>query len=228
MLPVSSEDPQPPHFLSALSEDERSRFRAAGRTRVFAKGEAVFHEADDAGGVIAIISGRVKVCVAGVGGREVVLRIPGPGELVGELSAIANRPRTATVTAVDRVEAIAVRADDFRRFLLENPRVSPLVFEHVTTLLAEADRQRIDFATRDVTARIASRLIELTQTSGEPELDGVRITLPLSQEELAAWAGASREAVARSLHLLRGLGWIETRRREIKVLNVDALRGLVQ
>jgi DNA-binding GntR family transcriptional regulator len=49
----------------------------------------------------------------------------------------------------------------------------------------------------------------------------------MSQEELAAWSGASREAVARSLHLLRELGWIETRRREIKVLDVDALRGLV-
>ena len=97
----------------------------------------------------------------------------------------------------------------------------------MATLLADADRQRVDFATRDVTARIAGRLAELTETSGEAEEGGVRITLPMSQEELAAWSGASREAVARSLHLLRELGWIETRRREIKVLDVDALRGLV-
>jgi CRP-like cAMP-binding protein len=188
----------------------------------------IFREADDPGGVILIVSGRVKVCVTGVGGREVVLKLPGPGELVGELSAVADRPRSATVTAVDQVDAIAVRAGDFRRFVLENPRVAPLVFDHVVASLAEADRQRVDFATRDVTARIAGRLIELAATDGDRQPDGVRITLPLSQEDLAAWAGASREAVARSLHLLRELGWIETRRREIKVLNVEALRTLVQ
>ena len=220
---------RPDDFLASLTDEERSALRAAGRVRRFSKGEAIFHEGDDPGGVVAVLTGTVKVSVIGVGGREVVLRFPGPGELVGELAAVGDRPRTATVTAVDDVEAIAVRATDFRRFVLEHPRVAPLVFEHVAALLAEADRQRIDFATRDVTARIAGRLIELAETVGEPGPgEGVRITLPLSQEELAAWSGASREAVARSLHLLRELGWIETRRREIKVLNMDAMRGLVQ
>ena len=215
-------------FRAALSAEEQAAFVALGRDRRFARGEVIFREGDDPGGVILIVSGRVKVCITGVGGREVVLKLPGPGELVGELSAIADRPRSATVTAVDEVSAIAVRAGDFRRFVLENPRVAPLVLDHVVASLAEADRQRVDFATRDVTARLAGRLLELAATDGDRQPDGVRITLPLSQEDLAAWAGASREAVARSLHLLRELGWIETRRREIKVLNVEALRTLVQ
>ena len=58
-------------------------------------------------------------------------------------------------------------------------------------------------------------------------LQQLRASGGLSQDELAAWSGASREAVARSLHMLRELGWIETRRREIRVLDVDALRGLI-
>jgi CRP/FNR family cyclic AMP-dependent transcriptional regulator len=78
-----------------------------------------------------------------------------------------------------------------------------------------------------VTARVAGRLVELAETAGDADPPGIRITLPLSQDELAAWTGSSREAVARSLHLLRELGWIETRRREIKVLNADGLRSLL-
>jgi CRP-like cAMP-binding protein len=218
---------KPIDFLSALTDGELADFRAAGRVRRFAKGETLFHEGDDPGGVIAIVRGRVKVWMAGVGGREVVLRFPAAGELIGELAAMAGRPRTATVTAVDGVEAIAMRVPEFQRFVSEHPRVAPLVFERVAALLAEADRQLVDFATRDVTARVASCLIELAQDAGEPDSGGVRITLPLSQDELGAWAGASREAVARSLHLLRELGWIETRRREIKVLSVEGLRSLV-
>lgn len=224
---MSHFDQKPFDFISALTEDEFAALRAAGRLRRFGKGELVFHEGDDPGGVLAIISGRVKVSVTGQGGRDVVVRFPAAGELVGELAAVAGRPRMATVTAVDQVEAIAVRPDDFRRFVSDHPRVAPLVFERVAALLAEANRQLVDFATRDVTGRIAGRLLELADQTGEVEGSAVRITLPLSQDELAAWAGASREAVARSLHLLRELGWIETRRREIKVLNLDGLRGLV-
>lgn len=214
-------------FLSALTEDELAEFRAMGRVRRFAKGEAVFREGDDPGGVVAIVSGRVKVWVTGVGGREVVLGFPAAGELIGELAAMAGRPRAATVTAMDQVELIAMRAAEFQRFVSEHPRVAPLVFERVAALLADADRQLVDFATRDVTARVASCLIELAEDAGEPDAGGVRITLPISQDELGAWAGASREAVARSLHLLRELGWIETRRREIRVLSVEGLRSLV-
>jgi CRP-like cAMP-binding protein len=215
-------------FLGVLTDAERAAFRAAGRVRRFAKGEAIFHEGDDAGGVVAVITGTLKVSLIGVGGREVVLRFAGPGELIGELAAVSDRPRTADVTAVDEVEAISVRAADFRRLAFEHPRIAELVFENVAALLAEADRQRVDFATRDVTARIAGRLVELAETSGAPEDGGVRITLPLSQDELAAWSGASREAVARSLHMLRGLRWIETGRREIRVLDIEALRSLVR
>ena len=214
-------------FIGALNEEERAAFRAAGHPRRFAKGEAIFHQGDDPGGVVAVLSGTLKVSLIGVGGREVVLRFSGAGELVGVLAAVGNRPRTANVTAVEPVEAILVRAADFRRIALEHPRIGELVFDQVAELLAEADRQRVDFATRDVTARIAGRLLELAETTGELGPDGIRITLPLSQDELAAWSGASREAVARSLHLLRELGWIETGRREIKVLDVDSLRGLV-
>ncbi len=216
----------PLDFLGALTESERAALVAAGRACRYARGEAIFHEGDDPGGVIAITRGRAKVAAAGVGGREVVLRFAGEGELLGELSAIAGRPRTATITALDDLETVALRRADFGRFVEEHPRVAPLVFERLAVLLAEADRQLVNFATRDVTARIAGRLVELAETSGEPADGGVRITLPLSQDELGAWAGASREAVARSLHLLRELGWIETGRREIRVLNADGLRTL--
>jgi CRP/FNR family cyclic AMP-dependent transcriptional regulator len=220
-------DAKPIAFLSALSPEELATFRELGKVRSFRKGEAIFREGDDPGGVIVIVSGRAKVAIGGVGGREVVLAFPGPGELIGEPSATAGRTRTATVAAVERVEAIAMRGDQFRRFVSAHPRVASLVLEHVATLLGEADRQRIDLATRDVTARIANRLVDLANEAGEPGAGGVRITLPLSQEELAAWTGASREAVARSLHLLRELGWVETGRREIRVLNAEALRTLV-
>jgi CRP/FNR family transcriptional regulator, cyclic AMP receptor protein len=72
--------------------------------------------------------------------------------------------------------------------------------------------------------RVAHRLLELCDRFGDLEDGSVRIALPLSQEELAGWTGSSIESVGRALHTMRALHWITTRRREIRVLDVDALR----
>ena len=170
-------------FLAELSPDELSGFRAAGRTRRFGQGETVFREGDDAGGVMAIVSGRMKVSVAGVGGREVVLQFPGPGDLVGELSPIFRRPRSASVVAMGDVEVIAMPAEGFRRFIADHPRVAMLIFDHVASLLSVADRQRVDLATRDVTGRVAARLLELADEADVNANGPSTLSLALSQDE---------------------------------------------
>jgi hypothetical protein len=68
------------------------------------------------------------------------------------------------------------------------------------------------------------RLVELAERFGERTGDAFRITLPLSQQELAGWTGASREAVSKALYQLRSPGYIETARRGITVLDIAALR----
>jgi CRP/FNR family transcriptional regulator, cyclic AMP receptor protein len=227
--PIRSPAPaRPPRtFLSALNPPERAAFVAAGRDRHFADGETIMRQGDPAAGVLAIVSGRVKVSVVGAGGREVVLQFPGSGALIGELATLSGGSRAATVTAVGDVDTLELSAVDFRRFISGHPRVAGLVVEHVTSLLAEADRQLVDMATRDVTGRVAARLLELADQADASSQNTVRISLALTQDELAAWTGASREAVAKALQQLRELGWVQTGRREITVLDRAALRRLV-
>ena len=72
--------------------------------------------------------------------------------------------------------------------------------------------------------RVARRLLELGERFGVPEEGRIEIELPLSQEELAAWTGSSREAVSKALQLLRSVGIVETGRKHVTLLDVDALR----
>jgi len=91
--------------------------------------------------------------------------------------------------------------------------------------LRYADSQQTQFATHDVVGRVAQRLIELGERFGEPGANGsIEIALPLSQEELASWTGASREAVSKALQLLRSVHIVATGRKHITVLDPDALR----
>jgi CRP/FNR family cyclic AMP-dependent transcriptional regulator len=82
----------------------------------------------------------------------------------------------------------------------------------------------VEFGTSDTIGRVAARLVELAERYGRPSEHGVRIDLPITQEELASWVGSSREGVNKALHTLRGLHWVETERRSITVLDVEALR----
>jgi CRP/FNR family transcriptional regulator, cyclic AMP receptor protein len=213
-------------FLDWLTDDERADLRSRGIARRFPRGATVFHEGEVPGKVVVITSGRVKVTADTEDGREVVLSFKGPGELLGEVSALDGGPRSATVTTLEPVEALVLPLADFHSFLEHNRRVSVGLLHVVCARLRDADRQRIEFAAYDTVGRVARRLVELSERFGEQGEDGVDITLPISQEELANWAASSREAVTKALHLMRELGWIETQRRRITVREPDALRRL--
>jgi CRP/FNR family cyclic AMP-dependent transcriptional regulator len=212
-------------FLGVLSAPERDALEERASRRRHTRGAVLFHEHDDSDRIVVVLSGRVKVSTVTEDGREVVLAFRGPGDLVGELSAIDRRPRSATVSAVEPVEALTLAASEFRAFLHAHPRVALLLLEMLTRRLRDADRKRVEFAAHDTVGRVSARLVELAEAHGRPAGGGVEITLPLSQEELAGWTGASREAVGKALQLMRGLGWVATQRRRITVLDLEALRA---
>jgi len=210
-------------FLDELDPAERSDLEALGTVRRYPRGDVLFHEGDDAGAVVVLLDGRVKAAV-NRDSREVILAFPGPGELLGELSAVDGRPRSGTVRAVDDVEALVIPGSAFRAFLERRPRVALVLLRSVTARLRASDRQRVDYAVNDVVVRVAVRLVELCDRFGAERDGHVDTGLAISQDELAAWAGASREAVAKAMGILRSLGWVQTERRRVVVLDLAALR----
>lgn len=213
-----------PERPSPLTPAELESFRAAGRKRRFRRGARLFHEGDSPIGVYLIESGSVKISYFTDDGREVLLAVRGAGELLGEMSAIDGEPLSATASAMDTVDVIVVPADDFHAFVQANPRFALSLLQMLSRRLRDADRKRIEFSAYDTVGRVARRLIELAERFGEQAGNGLRITLPLSQQELAGWTGASREAVSKALASLKSRGWIETHRRGITVISPDALR----
>lgn len=202
-------------FLGALSEDELLSLRREGRRRRFPRHTTIFREGETSDHAIVVISGRVKVSSLTDDGREVVYSVLGEGELLGELSALDGLPRSASVVALAPVEALVLTTDQLERFLVRHPRLTVTLLRTLSHRLRDSDRRRAEFSS-DTPGRLARLIVELAERFGG--------TIPLSQEELAGWVGASRETVARALRLLRARGWIATRRRAIDVIDVAALR----
>ena len=230
---MSAETTSPGPFFAALTEADAQDLRALGRVRAYDTGDVIFHQGDDAGGVHILLAGHVKVTTATPNGREAILALRGPGDLVGELASITRATRSSAVRALERVETLAIAASDFRRFLDTHPNASMNLVLMLIERLQSSDVGRLEYASHDVVGRVACRLVELCERFGAPAAalrpeagggEAIEVTLSLSQEELAAWTASSREAVAKAMRLLRELGWIETRRRRVVVRDLAALR----
>ena len=213
-------------LLALLSAEEAADLHAVGRVQRFAKGARLLSERQVGDRVMVLLAGRVKIVGVNATGRDVVFDFRVAGELVGELSAIDGAPRSGSVEALERVEALTILAPDFLAFFERHPRVMLHVMRMLCGRLRDADRKLSEFAAADSTGRVAARLLELAERFGEGGPDGtIIIELPLTQEELAGWTGSSREAVARALQTMRELGWVHTARRRITICDQAALRA---
>jgi CRP-like cAMP-binding protein len=223
--PAPATPPPTREFFDQLSPDEAVALERAGRRRDYRRGAVLMREADRSDWVLVLRAGRVKVAVDTTSGTEVVLAVRGPGALLGELSALDREPRSATVTALEPVTALLVRVADFEAFLQAHGRVAYLLMRTVIGRLRDADRKRIEFGAHDTIGRVAARLVEMAERFGQPTSGGqLKIALPFSQDELAGWIGASREAVSKALGVLRSAGTIRTSRMSVVVRDLPDLR----
>jgi len=208
-----------------LSEPDRVALGKLGGRRRFARGQRLMHQGEPGDRVLILQHGHVKATFVEPDGKEIVLSFRGPGDVLGELSFARAEPRSSNVVAIEPVEAQALSASEFRSFLLRTPSAALALIDVIGRRFRDANRARIRFGASDTLGRVASRLVELCERYGEPADDGVAISLPLTQEDLAGWTGSSRAAVAEALRTMRELGWIETARRRIVVLDLDAVRA---
>lgn len=213
-----------PEFWSLLTTDEAADFERHSHRRDWRRGAVIFREADPSDSVVVLRTGRVKASSYTAGGVEVVLAVRGPGALLGELSSIDRGQRSATITTLEPVTALMMPLADFEKYLETHGRVAFLLMRILTEKLRDADRKRIEFGAYDTTGRVAARLVELAERFGRPVAEGIKIDLPISQDELAGWIGASREAVSKALGVLRSSGWIRTSRLSFTVRDLPALR----
>ena len=212
-------------FCARLEAADAASLAGLGRGRTFRPRSVLFFEGDEAHEVVIVRSGQVKVSAVGLDGREVVLDVLGPEEILGELSAIDGGRRSATATALTQISVTLIEIERFRAFVSERPAVAVELLRAVT----RAPARHVPPPGRVRHRRwLGSGMRPPCRSHGQiwaPRQIGIAVTAPLSQQEIGSWAGLSREAVVKALHALRCLGWIETHGRTITVADPAAVRG---
>ena len=210
----------------ALGDDDLTALIAASRTvRAGARQLLLRAEEDRA---LLLLAGTAKASLVRADGAEVITELIGPGYAANLGVVLADSRTGRDISSLEPVDALSVNGRDLRHLVSTRTGVTSACLRTVLAQYAAADADRIRFAGTCIPQRVANRLVDLATGWGVADGDAVRITLPLTQGELGAWSGASRESVAKVLHTMRADGIIATGRRTFTVLDLPGLRRRCQ
>lgn len=197
-------------------------------TNYYKKGQVLFYEGNQAFGLYCIFSGRVKLYKSGADGKQQIVRIAGPGDLLGYRSLFADEPYTVNAEALEDATICCVDKNAFFPLLSKNPPLALNIIKKLSKELRETEDLATSIATRSVRERMAELLLILKEAYGKPGKKGIRIDLELSREDLAEMIGITQETAIRLLSEFRQDGLIDVKEREITILNPKALLNTAQ
>lgn len=196
-----------------------------GTTRRFRTGDYLVRRDDPTTAIVAVVSGLCKVVDVDADGQEVIVAVRGPGDVIGETSALLGGTRTASVIALQSMRAVMVARHEFDAYLDGSAAAGRRVATMLAQRVVETNRPAMA-AHRMVQLRLADRLHLLAERFGEHTEAGIELHSPLTHDDLASWVGASRAVVTRAMGTLREHGLIDFGRGWIRVLDIEGLRSV--
>jgi CRP/FNR family cyclic AMP-dependent transcriptional regulator len=172
----------------------------------------LIHDGDVGDSLYIILSGRVKVYASNEEGKEVVIDFHGPGEYVGEMS-LDGAPRSASVVTMEPTTCAIVNRTQFREFLLSNPDFALHLIEKLIHRVRVATENVKSLALSDV----YGRLVRLLNTLAQPANGGWIVPEKLTQQEIAARVGASRDMIGKLIKDLTAGGYLSVEDRTITI-----------
>jgi CRP-like cAMP-binding protein len=208
--------------FAPLSPTERHELALRMRPRHFARNEVVFHRDDPGGHVFLIASGTVKISVQEESGQEVVVALARGGDVFGELALFDDGPRSATVTALTETVAYALAKSDFTSVVERNPAAMRQLLATLARRIRRSTGHIEDLVFLDLPGRVAKFLVDQNELSGSTGV--VRLT----QEDVAAFVGATRVATNRVLVELERRGLVRLGRGHIDLVDPEKLKNEVR
>jgi CRP/FNR family cyclic AMP-dependent transcriptional regulator len=213
--------------FSGFSSEAQARYAAIAPEISRARGEFLFTEEEAPKLVFVICSGKIKLSVSSREGRTAILRIAGPGEVLGISAVMSGTPHETSAEAVELCRVRAIHVSDFLRFLQDYPEAAA----EATTCLLREYRIVLNNVCRlalpnTAAGRLASLLLEWLGPRRANAAGERRLIVTLTQEEIASMTNTSRETVSRVLHQFQRDKWISIKGASVTILQPQALEQL--
>ncbi len=214
-------------LFSNLSEQEFAFLTSRLVQRGYSSGELIFNEGDACIGLYVVQSGAVRIFKGSAGGREQVLSIDGPGSSIAELPVFDGGNYPASAQAVGDSTLLFFSRQDFQALCVQHPEVALKVLRVVGARLRRLVGIIEELSFTTVRHRLIALLVRLGKTEGVRggNGDGISLTLPSNNSELAAQIGTVRELVSRNLGRLQAEGLIQVDNRKLEIPSLKRLEA---
>jgi CRP-like cAMP-binding protein len=197
--------------------------------RVYAKDREILRYGDARQDVFFILSGHVSATMYAPSGRQITFQILAPGGMFGELAAIDEAARVASVVAIEEVFLARMSGAQFMDALTRNPSLAKATFARLTALIRFLCNRVYELHALPVPQRIQSEILRLAEAEGRLETPNTAVVqTPPTHSEIASRVGTHREAVSRELTKLARMGVVEKRRGELRISDLRSLRSLLE
>lgn len=187
------------------------------------RGRLIFAEGEPSTALHMLAAGRVKVVLETEDGREVILRVIGPGEIFGGAGGWGEPVYPASAVAIEPATVLRLPAARFTALIAASPDFALAAVQELGTRLREAEARIRELQTERVERRIARTLLRLAGKTGTKTADGIELGLPLSRQDLAELAGTTLSTASRTLSAWDERGIIAAGRERVVILKPHML-----
>jgi CRP/FNR family transcriptional regulator, cyclic AMP receptor protein len=209
--------------FETLGPEELAHVAEVAVPRRYEPGRVVFYEGDASDTCYVVRSGHARAIREHADGRTITLANFGPGDIFGELAMFEDERRSATIEALDALEAVAILGADMRRLMREHADIAVKLVVSLGRRLRAANERLASQSFQTVQSRVATVLTQLVaeaRAEGAGERD---VLIVATQADVAKLAGSSRESASRFLAVLERAGVIEQGRGKLTVHDPSAL-----
>jgi len=213
-------------LFAGLAPREVDALAAVARSLSLAPREKLFHKGDPGNQVYAVVEGTLKVVTTSESGDDVVFNLVAAGEVIGEIAALCQSERTATVVAIGDCELLAIDRRDLFAFLRAHPEAALELMQVLARRLRSLSELVEDTLFLNLPVRLAKKLVAYAGSHGELVPGGVRIGIKLSQEEWGDLVGATRESINKQMRAWTDQGAIRVDQGYVVILRMETLEEL--
>jgi CRP-like cAMP-binding protein len=193
----------------------------------YKKGQTIFYEGNKPYGVYCISSGKVKLSKISAEGKELIVKLSKPGDLLGYRSFFTNEFYSSTAEVIEDTRICFIDRDKFYELIKNHPPYSLKLLALMGQEIKCAENNSASMAYKSTNERMAEVILTLKETYGVKENNEYKIDIQLSRNDLAGLTGTSVETSVRLLTWLKEKGFVETRKKFIYITNLEGLQALV-
>lgn len=215
-------------LFSSLQPEALDKLCQAVRPRSLKSGEVLFFKGDDGDAMYIIRRGTIKIVLPSVVGEEIIVALLKENDFFGAMAMLDGMPRSADAVAITASDIFVLGRSDFLSILQSDLNALKTILCDLSGMIRKTDDLLGDVCFFNISVRLAKKLLDLSETTGKKEKEGVVLDISLTQKELGDMVGATRESVNKELKNLREEGLIDIEGNRIRILDMEGLAQRTQ